>query len=42
MRSNHCRLSEPIGNVPPPEFEQAYYRLNEFQAMAAWRNYIAT
>ena len=32
---NHRRLLEPIGNVPPAEFEQAYYRQLEESAMAA-------
>lgn len=32
---NHRRLLEPIGNVPPAEFEQAYYRRNQGQAMVA-------
>jgi transposase InsO family protein len=32
---NHRRLLEPIGNVPPAEYEQGYYRLNESQPMAA-------
>jgi transposase InsO family protein len=32
---NHRRLLESIGDVPPAEYEQAYYRLNESQAMAA-------
>jgi transposase InsO family protein len=32
---NHRRRLESIGNVPPAEYEQAYYRLNESQAMAA-------
>ena len=32
---NHRRLLEPIGNVPPAEFEQAYYRQIEESAMAA-------
>jgi putative transposase len=32
---NHRRLLESIGNVPPAEYEQAYYRLNESQPMAA-------
>jgi transposase InsO family protein len=31
---NH-RLHESIGHVPPAEYEQAYHRLNEAQAMAA-------
>jgi putative transposase len=32
---NNRRLLEPIGYVPPAEFEQAYYRLNTGQALAA-------
>ena len=32
---NNRRLLEPIGNVPPAEFEQAYYRQLEESAMAA-------
>ena len=32
---NNRRLLEPIGYVPPAEFEQAYYRLQQSQAMAA-------
>ena len=32
---NHRRLLEPIGHVPPAEFEQAYYRQQSGQAMAA-------
>lgn len=32
---NHRRLLEPIGDVPPAEFEQAYYRQRETQAIAA-------
>ncbi len=32
---NHRRLLEPIGDVPPAEFEQAYYRQLEESAMAA-------
>ena len=32
---NHRRLLEPIGHVPPAEFEREYYRLNESQAIAA-------
>ena len=32
---NNRRLLEPIGNVPPAEFEQAYYRRQEGQAEAA-------
>jgi transposase InsO family protein len=32
---NNRRLLEPIGLVPPAEFEQAYYRSNEPHAMVA-------
>ena len=32
---NNRRLLEPIGNIPPAEFEQAYYRQLEESAMAA-------
>jgi transposase InsO family protein len=32
---NNRRLLECLGHVPPAEYEQAYYRLNETQAMAA-------
>jgi len=32
---NHRRLLEPIGNIPPVELEQAYYRQLEESAMAA-------
>jgi putative transposase len=32
---NNRRLLEPIGDVPPVEFEQAYYRRHEPHAMAA-------
>ena len=32
---NHRRLLEPIGNIPPAEFEQAYYRQLEGSAIAA-------
>ena len=32
---NHRRLLEPIGDVPPAEFEQAYYRQQEAHAIAA-------
>jgi transposase InsO family protein len=31
----HRRLLEPIGNVPPAELEQAYYRQPEEPAMVA-------
>ena len=32
---NNARLLEPIGYVPPAEFEAAYYRCHQSQAMAA-------
>jgi glyoxalase-like protein len=32
---NNRRLLEPIGEIPPVEFEQAYYRSNEPHAMVA-------
>jgi len=32
---NHRRLFQPIGDVPPAEFEIAYYRHTEEPAMAA-------
>lgn len=32
---NHRRLLEPIGHVPPVEFEEAYYRQQRGQAAAA-------
>jgi putative transposase len=32
---NHRRLLEPIGNVPPAEFEEAFYRSQEVQAQVA-------
>lgn len=32
---NHRRLLEPIGNVPPAEYEEAYYRSQETQAQVA-------
>jgi putative transposase len=32
---NNRRLLEPIGNVPPVEFEEAYYRSQETQAKVA-------
>jgi transposase InsO family protein len=32
---NNRRLLEPIGNVPPAEFERAYYRRQEAHALAA-------
>ena len=38
---NNRRLLESIGHVPPAEYEQAYHRLTEAQAMAAWLNHRA-
>jgi transposase InsO family protein len=32
---NNRRLLEPIGYIPPVEFEQAYYRQQSGQAMVA-------
>ena len=32
---NNRRLLEPIGDVPPEEFEQAYFEQREGQAKAA-------
>ena len=32
---NHRRLLEPIGNIPPAELEQAYYRQLEGSAISA-------
>jgi transposase InsO family protein len=32
---NNRRLLEPIGNIPPVEFEEVYYRSQETQAMVA-------
>ena len=32
---NNRRLLEPLGHVPPAEYEQAYHRLTEAQVMAA-------
>jgi transposase InsO family protein len=32
---NHRRLLEPLGYVPPAEYEAAYYRAQQSQAMAA-------
>ena len=32
---NNRRLLEPIGHVPPAEFEQKYYRMNTGQPLAA-------
>ncbi len=35
---NNTRLFEPIGNIPPVEFEEAYYRSQEPPAMGAGLN----
>ena len=35
---NNRRLLEPIGNIPPAEFEMAYYRLQEESVMVAGLN----
>ena len=32
---NNRRLLEPIGNIPPAELEEAYYRQLEESAMVA-------
>jgi len=32
---NPRSLLEPIGHMPPPQFEQAYYRHHQGQAMMA-------
>jgi transposase InsO family protein len=32
---NHRRLFQPIGDVPPAEFEMAYYRQQQESVMAA-------
>ena len=32
---NHRRLLEPIGDIPPAELEEVYYRQSEESAMAA-------
>ncbi len=32
---NNKRLLEPIGNITPVEYEQAYYQTQETQAMVA-------
>ena len=32
---NHRRLLEPIGYVPPVEYEETYYRVQETPAMGA-------
>ena len=31
---NHCRLFEPIGNIPPAEYEEMYYQSQEAPARA--------
>ena len=33
---NNRRLLEPIGNVPPAEFERSYYQQQKESAMVAW------
>ncbi|VAW74632.1 Mobile element protein [hydrothermal vent metagenome] len=33
---NNRRLLEPIGNVPPAEYEMSYYQQQEESAMVAW------
>ena len=33
---NNGPLPEPIGDIPPVAFEQAYYRHQEASALAAW------
>ena len=33
---NNRRLLEPIGNIPPAEFEMAYYRQIKESTDAAW------
>ena len=35
---NHRRLFEPIGNIPPVEFEQLYYQCQEGPVMEAGLN----
>ncbi len=35
---NSQRLLEPIGYVPPAEFEEEYYRQRRVQAVVAWLN----
>lgn len=35
---NNRRLLEPIGNIPPIEYEQRYYRMQQAPAMAAGLN----
>ena len=34
-RVNKRRLLEPIGNIPPAEYEEVYYRSQETPAMVA-------
>lgn len=34
-RSNHRRLLEPIGNIPPAEVEERYYAVLDEPAIAA-------
>ncbi|PYE38583.1 hypothetical protein DFI02_1453 [Rhizobium sp. PP-F2F-G20b] len=34
-RSNHRRLLEPIGNIPPAKAEERYYAMLDVPAMAA-------
>jgi len=31
---NNCRLMEPLGDIPPREFEENYYRQTEYQKAA--------
>jgi len=35
---NNRRLLEPIGNIPPVEYEQEYYRIQEEPAMVVGLN----
>ncbi len=35
---NNRRLLEPIGNIPPVEYEREYYRIQEAQAVVAGVN----
>ena len=35
---NNRRLLEPIGNIPPVEYEQEYYRIQDSPAMMAGVN----
>jgi hypothetical protein len=37
---NHRRLLESIGHVPPAEYERAYYRPTEGQAMLTSREVV--